>query len=80
MVKNFTSHYGLGPEAAERMRDAERMLTSAGEKIDILVKKFEKEFKKLHGEIKSNQGIALRTNDFERPSLQQFLKNEDKKF
>ena len=48
MVKNFTSHYGLGPEAAERMRDAERMLTSSGEKIDILVKKFEKEFKKLH--------------------------------
>ena len=38
-----------------------------------------KEFKKLHGEIKSNQGIVLRTNDFERSSLQQFIKNEDKK-
>ena len=37
----------------------------------------QKEFKKLHGGEKSNQGIVLKTNDFERPSLQQFLKNEN---
>ena len=41
------------------------------QKITILD---QKEFKKLHGEIKPTQGIVLRTNDFERPSLQQFIK------
>ena len=35
-----------------------------------------KEFKKIHGGEKSSQGIVLKTNDFERPSLQEFLKNE----
>ena len=51
-------------------------LRSKVQKITILD---QKEFKKLHGGIKSTQGIVLRTNDFERPSFQQFLKNEDKK-
>ena len=51
-------------------------LRSKIQKITILD---QKDFKKLHGEIKSNQGIALRTNDFERPSLQQFIKNENSK-
>ena len=36
-----------------------------------------KEFKKLYGGEKSIQGIVLKTNDFERPSLQQFVKNEN---
>jgi hypothetical protein len=49
LVRNFTSHFGLGPESAERIRDAERMLTSAGEKVDILIKRFEKEWKTQHG-------------------------------
>jgi len=35
-----------------------------------------KEFKNLFGGDKSTQGIVLKTNDFERPSLQEFLKNE----
>ena len=37
----------------------------------------QKEFKNLYGGEKSTQGIVLKTNDFERPSLQQFVKNED---
>ena len=37
----------------------------------------QKEFKKLYGGEKSTQGIVLKTNDFERPSLQQFVKNEN---
>ena len=37
----------------------------------------QKEFKKLYGEEKSTQGIVLKTNDFERPTLQQFVKNEN---
>ena len=36
-----------------------------------------KDFKKLYGGEKSTQGIVLKTNDFERPSLQEFLKNEN---
>ena len=36
-----------------------------------------KDFKKLYGGEKSTQGIVLKTNDFERPSLQQFLQNEN---
>ena len=37
----------------------------------------QKEFKKLYGSEKSTQGIVLKTNDFERPNLQQFLQNEN---
>ena len=37
----------------------------------------QKEFKNLYGGEKSTQGIVLKTNDFERPSLQQFVKNEN---
>ncbi len=37
----------------------------------------QKEFKKLYGGEKSTQGIVLKTNDFERPSLLQFVKNEN---
>ena len=37
----------------------------------------QKEFKKLYGGEKSTQGIVLKTDDFERPSLQQFVKNEN---
>ena len=36
-----------------------------------------KEFKKLYGGEKASQGIVLKTNDFERPSIQQFVKNEN---
>ena len=37
----------------------------------------QKDFKKLYGSEKSTQGIVLKTKDFERPSLEQFLKNEN---
>ena len=43
-------------------------------KITVLDKR---EFKKLYGVEKSTQGVVLKTNDFERPSLKQFLKNEN---
>ena len=36
-----------------------------------------KEFKKLYGGEKASQGIVLKTNDFEKPNLQQFIKNEN---
>jgi len=35
-----------------------------------------KEFKKLYGGEKASQGIVLKTTDFDRPALQQFMKNE----
>ena len=71
LVKNFTSHFGLGPETAERMRDAERVLTSSGEKIDVLIKRFEKAWKASKGTSfdKADRKIhhafirALTTND-----------------
>ena len=37
----------------------------------------QKEFLKMYGGEKSTQGIILKTNDFERPNLQQFIKNEN---
>ena len=37
----------------------------------------QKDFKKFYGSEKSTQGIVLKTKDFERPSLEQFLKNEN---
>ena len=37
----------------------------------------QKEFQKIYGGEKSTQGIVLKTNDFERPSLHQFLKYEN---
>ena len=36
----------------------------------------QKDFKKLYGSEKSTQGIVLITKDFERPSLDQYIKNE----
>tara|TARA_Y100001970_G_C14007518_1_gene736629 strand:+ start:160 stop:924 length:765 start_codon:yes stop_codon:yes gene_type:complete len=48
-----------------------------GSKIQKITILDQKEFKKMHGESKSNQGIVLITNDFERPNLQQFLKNKN---
>ena len=37
-----------------------------------------KQFKKLYGGEQSTQGIVLKTEDFKRPSLEEFLINEDK--
>ena len=39
-----------------------------------------KEFKKLYGGEKASQGVVLKTNDFDRPTLQQFMKNENANF
>ena len=74
LVKNFTSHFGLGPETAERMRDAERVLTASGEKIDILIKRFEKawkaekrtSFNKAGRDVHQTFIKALTTNDAKR--------------
>ena len=65
LKQNFTSHFGLGPETAERLRDAERALTAAGEKIDTLVKKFENEW-----EIQTNSSF----NDAGRDIHKTFIK------
>ena len=43
-------------------------------KITILE---QKDFKKLYSNEQSTQGIVLKTNDFSRPSLEQFVKNEN---
>ena len=45
-------------------------------KIKKIIILDQKEFKNLYGGEKSTQGIVLKTNDFEKPSLQEFLKNE----
>ena len=37
----------------------------------------QKEFKKLYVNEKSTQGIVLKTKDFEKPTLDQFLKSEN---
>ena len=37
----------------------------------------QKEFKKLYGDNDSTQGIVLKTKDFQRPTLEQFIKNEN---
>ena len=37
----------------------------------------QKKFRKLYGGEKSTQGIVLKTNDFERPSLDEFIENEN---
>ena len=39
----------------------------------------QKDFKKLYGTEKSTQGIVLRTRDFKRPSIEEFIKNENSK-
>ncbi len=39
----------------------------------------QKDFNRLYGNEKSTQGIVLKTNDFRRPSLEEFIKNENSK-
>ena len=46
-------------------------------KIQKITFLHQKEFQKMYGGEKSTQGIILKTNDFERPNLQQFLKTEN---
>ena len=46
-------------------------------KIQKITFLHQKEFQKMYGSEKSTQGIILKTNDFERPNLQQFIKNEN---
>ena len=58
----------------ENNQEFAKKYKSTIKKITILD---QKEFKKLYGGEKSTQGIVLKTNDFERLSLQQFVKNED---
>ena len=67
-------------------RDHEELLINENyhklaEKYQSKIKKIsvldQKNFKKLYGEDTSTQGIVLKTTDFQRPTLEQFIKNED---
>ena len=63
LKRNLTSHFGLGKESAERIRDGERVLSSSGEKINILTNRFEKAWKKQHGnsfEVAAIPGMSTR--------------------
>ena len=53
-----------------------KMAENFRSKIRKIIVLDQKEFKKLHGGEKSTQGVVLKTNDFKRPSLKEFLKNE----
>ena len=39
----------------------------------------QKDFKRLYGDDRSTQGIVLKTSDFQRPTLEEFIKNENSK-
>ena len=69
-----TKRVHLELHITENNHEFARNYKSTIEKITILN---QKEFKNLYGGEKSTQGIVLKTNDFERPSLQQFVKNEN---
>jgi 23S rRNA (guanosine2251-2'-O)-methyltransferase len=69
-----TKRVHLELHLTENNHEFARNYKSTIEKITILN---QKEFKNLYGGEKSTQGIVLKTNDFERPSLQQFVKNEN---
>jgi hypothetical protein len=63
LKRNLTSHFGLGTESAERIRDGERMLSSSGEKINILTDRFEKAWEKQYGssfEVAAIPGMTTR--------------------
>jgi len=72
LLNNKRVNYEL--HITENNHDFIKNHKSAIKKITILD---HKEFKKLYGGEKSTQGIVLKTKDFERPSLQQFVKNEN---
>ena len=72
LLNNKRVHHEL--HITENNREFAKNYKSTIKKITILD---QKEFKKLYGGEKSTQGIVLKTDDFERPSLQQFLKNEN---
>ena len=71
LLNNKRQHYEL--LISENYKKFANNYSSKIKKITFLD---QKEFKKIHGGEKSYQGIVLKTNDFERPSLQEFLKNE----
>ena len=72
LLNNKRAHHQL--HITENNHEFAKNYKSIIKKITILD---QKEFKKLYGGEKSTQGIVLKTNDFERPSLQQFVKNEN---
>ena len=69
-----TKRVHLELHLSENNQEFAKNYKSKIKKITILN---QKEFKNLYGGEKSTQGIVLKTNDFERPSLQQFVKNEN---
>ena len=72
LLNNKRNHYELLiTENHQKLADNYK---SKIQKITFL---HQKEFQKMYGSEKSTQGIILKTNDFERPNLQQFIKNEN---
>ena len=72
LLNTKRAHYEL--HISENNHDFANNYKSKIKKITILD---HKEFKKLYGGEKASQGIVLKTNDFDRPTLQQFMKNEN---
>ena len=72
LLNNKRQHYEL--LISENYKKFANNYSSKIKKITFLD---QKEFKKTYGSEKSTQGIILKTNDFERPNLQQFIKNEN---
>ena len=72
MLNTKRVHHEL--HVTENNHEFAKHYKSAIKKITILD---QKEFKKLYGGEKASQGVVLKTNDFERPSLQQYVKNEN---
>ena len=55
----------------------EKLANNYKSKIKKITFLNQKDFKKIYGGEKSTQGIVLKTNTFERPSIQEFIKNEN---
>ena len=55
----------------------EKLASKYKSKINKITFLNQKDFKKMYGGEKTTQGIVLKTNAFEKPSIQEFLKNEN---
>ena len=72
LLNNKRQHYEL--LISENYKKFANNYSSKIKKITFLD---QKEFKKLFGNEKSTQGIVLKTNNFERPTLEEFVKSEN---
>ena len=58
----------------ENHKKIDKKYLSRVKKVNLLD---QKDFKKLYGSERSTQGIVLKTHDFPRPNLDEFIKNEE---